>query len=145
MEVLMKQFLLITASLFMFCLSPADNNDISGYNPFCLKFINDGSYNITALYLKHVSDTANWGESVLPVTVLKNLEYVLINDIPSGSDYAFKTVFDSAGTSVSLVYSPMSTGAPDTITAHAALAPSSFGHGYNWGLQNWDGEINVTP
>jgi hypothetical protein len=142
-EILMRLSLLIACTIFLSC-DILNNN--AGADRFCLKFINDGTYDITALFLKPVSDTASWGQSILPVVKLKRLEYFFSGRFESGMEYAFKTAFDSAGTTAYRSFSAMSTaGAPDTITAHAGLSTSSYGLGYNWGMQFQDGEVNVTP
>jgi hypothetical protein len=137
----MRHAFLIASILFISC--DLLDNKKNRTETFCLKFINAGTYDITAFYLKPVADTVSWGESMLTVTRLKNLEYVLFPNVKAVGDYAFKTVFDSAGSPAFRTCSEISTvGSPDTITAHSGLGTySNKGDGYNWGLRIWDGEV----
>jgi hypothetical protein len=119
------------------------NNDHTS-NTFTLKFINTGTYPIDSLFLKPVTDTVNWGASVLPVAHLDSLQFVVFRGLAKASMYAFKVQFDSAGSPAFLKNDWVPTG-PDTITAYAALGPTSWQTGHNWGWASWAGEQNVTP
>jgi hypothetical protein len=121
------------------------DNEPSSAGTFHLKFINTGSYPITALFLKPLSDTADWGASLLPVARLDSLQYFWMNDLGKGPVYAFKAMFDSAGTPLQLTFAEVYTNGPDTISAYSGMGPAGFGNGYNWGYQTWTGEQNVVP
>jgi hypothetical protein len=125
------------------CIIPTNDNDSDDL--FHLKFINTGSFPITALYVKSQSDTADWGPSLLPVDTLHNLEYVWLPGMKKGPEYAFRAIHDSMGTTMAFTYSGMWTSGPDTISAFSSMSVSGNGHGYNWGHQTWDGEIDRTP
>jgi hypothetical protein len=137
--------LLAILVLLIGCQNPVDNAINNPPETFTFKFINIGYFPITALFLKPVSDTSNWGVSVLPVARLDSLQYVLLTGLAKGPVYAFKVQFDSTGIPIYLTHPDMPTG-PDTITGHAAHGIGwSFGIGHSWGLETWVGEINVTP
>lgn len=123
------------------CFPIGPSGDGDGENSFTLKFVNTGTYAITAMFLEPVKDTVDWGASILPVSNLDSMEYILIPGIAKGPVYAFACTFDSAGTVARRTFGSMFTsGAPDTITAFSALGPGGDGHGYNWGLQYFNGE-----
>ena len=121
----------------------SDNNSTTPRDEFILKFQNTGSYSIHALYI--TKDTNNWGNNVLAVDSLDSLDYVLIKHYKKQTTYAFKTMFDSAGTLVPLVFSQMIIGSIDTTTAYAGMGKYFFSNGYSWGLQITSGEHNITP
>jgi len=137
-----RYFFFIAAILFLGC--DINNHGDPAPSTFIFKFINTGVYPITAFFLKPVSDTANWGTSILPVAQLDTLEYVLFNHLEKGNTYAFRVQFDSLGVAAYLKHSYMPTS-PDTITGQGALGPGGWTVGHNWGLITWPGEKNVTP
>ena len=134
--------ILMIAAALAGCSNPVKNTP--GSNTFTLKFINTGTYRIDSLFLKPVTDTANWGASVLPVAWLDSLQFVVFRGLAKAPIYAYKVQFDSAGTPAFLRNAWVPTG-PDTITAYAALGPTRWETGHSWGWASWPGEQNVTP
>ncbi|MBL8028139.1 MAG: hypothetical protein JNL74_17080 [Fibrobacteres bacterium] len=138
------RLLILSATIFLFCSCIFESNEnVVAPKPskfLTVKFTNTGSYPITAIYIKQITDTANWGISLLPVLRLDSMKYVWITGLTSGPTYAFKTMHDSSGYSIPLTFANLYTGAHDTISAYSSKGPNSFEHGYSWGLSFYQGE-----
>jgi hypothetical protein len=135
-------YVLIVAIVFAGCSNFL--SDTSSSKTFTLKFINTRSFRIDSLFLKPVTDTADWGVSVLPIAYLDSLKYVVLRGLAKAPMYAVKIQFDSAGTPVFLKDDYLPTG-PDTITVYAGLGISDWETGYCRGWVSWTGERDMTP
>jgi|GEM_PF-4918794 hypothetical protein len=138
----MKILAAVSAIVFFCLCSPTRTDNETSHHTFALKFINTGTYTITGFYFKPLSDTGDWGQSLLPVASLATNDYFFAGSFTKGEDYAFRTRYDSAGAGIDayLVFEPMATNGPDTISAYASIGPGGYSNGYNWGLGTWQDE-----
>ena len=150
----MKRGLWISLSLLCLVLvACGSSSEEQTPNPLTAKILNSGPYPMTAFYVQPSGtmpetgwEELDWGENKLPVARLENLQFVLTEDLDR-LEYDAVAAFDSgAGTEFLRGYVHCGWIADGPfITIQAGLAADSSSIGYQWGEENWEGEVDVTP